>query len=68
MTKDPLQTALDAVARHHLHVETLETRGRDSLDFHDCSVAGIKAALEAAWRQGFEAGLHAATPEQETDQ
>jgi hypothetical protein len=36
------------IAREHLHIETLETRGSDSLDFHDVSVWGVKAALQAA--------------------
>jgi len=33
-------------------VETLETRHMDGLDFHDCHVAAIKRALEAAFRLG----------------
>ncbi len=41
-----------AIAKHHLSIETLETRNSDRLDFHDCSVWGVRAALEAA----FEAG------------
>ena len=40
------------IAREHLYIETLETRNRDYLDFHDLSVWQIKKALEAA----FEAG------------
>ena len=43
---------LTAIAQDHLDIETLETRKSDSFDFHDVSVWGIKAALEAA----FEAG------------
>ncbi|MBM3273059.1 hypothetical protein FJY94_07445, partial [Candidatus Kaiserbacteria bacterium] len=35
---------------------TLQTRHRDSLDFHDVSVWGVKSALQAA----FDAGLRAA--------
>ncbi len=45
------------IAREHLHVETLETQGRDSLDFHDLGVGSIKAALEAAYQAGQEAAL-----------
>lgn len=41
-----------AIARQHLNVETLETRKRDCLDFHDCSVWGIKSALQAAYDAG----------------
>jgi hypothetical protein len=42
------------IALKHLHVATLETRRSDRLDFHDCSVWGIKAALEAAFAAGAE--------------
>jgi len=40
------------IARDLLGLETLDTRRRDCLDFHDLAVWQIKAALEAA----FEAG------------
>jgi hypothetical protein len=33
-------------------LETLETRHSDGLDFHDCHVASIKRALEAAFALG----------------
>lgn len=46
------------IAREALGIETLETRGRDALDFHDLSVAGLKNALERA----YEAGRRAAPP------
>jgi hypothetical protein len=45
-------TTLAEIAARLLHLETLETRNSDSLDFHDMAVWSIKAALEAA----FEAG------------
>lgn len=41
-----------AIAQQHLNVETLATRNSDSLDFHDVSVWGIQAALEAAFAAG----------------
>lgn len=44
--------ALEKIARQHLHVETLETRSSDRLDFYDCAVWNIKAALEAAYLAG----------------
>lgn len=44
-----------AIAQKHFHVETLETRSRDALDFHEVSVWGMQAALQAA----FDAGCHA---------
>src|SRR4051812_21013294 len=44
------QKARDAVvlelAKKHFFVETLEVRGRDRLDFHDCGIVGIRRALE----------------------
>lgn len=51
-----IDALLTAIAKEHLHLETLETRNSDSLDFHEVSVWGVKAALEAA----FEAGKSAA--------
>jgi len=43
---------LFAIAKRHFFIETLETRNRDRLDFHDVPVWAIRAALEDA----FEAG------------
>ena len=43
---------LTQIAREHLGIETLESRGRDALDFHEVGVAGLSAALEAAYRAG----------------
>ena len=46
-------------ARKHLDLETLETRNRDSLDFHDLSVASIRRAIEMAFEAGYAAGVAA---------
>lgn len=43
---------LEIAKRHFPSVETLETRNRDALDFHDVSVQSIKAALKAAYEAG----------------
>lgn len=51
--KDALFTE---IANKHLLVGTLEVRNRDSLDFHDVSVVGIKRALEAAFEAGKQQG------------
>ena len=40
------------IAKRQFFLETLETRDRDRLDFHDVAVWSIRAALEEA----FEAG------------
>ena len=51
-----INNELARIANTHLGSETLETRKSDSLDFHDCSVWGIRAALEAAYNAGLAAG------------
>lgn len=43
---------IEAIARRECDVETLETRGNDSLDFHDISVWELRKALEAAYEAG----------------
>ena len=48
------------IAREHLGIETLESRGRDALDFHEVGVAGLSAAFEAAYRAGQAPLLKAA--------
>ncbi len=47
------------IAAKHLHVETLDERKSDSLDFHSVSVRSIKAALEAAYAAGRASASHA---------
>ncbi len=49
ITKNELFTQ---IAREHLQIETLEQRNRDSLDFHDVGVVGVRDALAAAYRAG----------------
>jgi hypothetical protein len=49
---DQRDTTLAEIAARHLHLETLEARNSDSLDFHDMAVWSIKAALEAAYEAG----------------
>jgi hypothetical protein len=44
--------AVEQIARQHLHVETLERRHRDALDFHEVPVWAIEAALIAAYDAG----------------
>lgn len=59
MTSRTNQTApadlLAGIAQKHLFIETLEERKSDSLDFHEVSVWGIQAALEAAYAAGIAA-------------
>lgn len=49
----------DKLAKSELFIDTLDERGRDGLDFHDCGVVGIRKALEAAYRAGLADGLKA---------
>ncbi len=44
--------AVALIAIKHLHLDTLRTRSSDGLDFKDCAVWSIKAALEAAYEAG----------------
>ena len=53
---DSLDSLLTKIAQKHLHIETLETRKSDGLDFHDCAVWAIQAALEEAFKAGVEYG------------
>ncbi|NOX41488.1 MAG: hypothetical protein GXP05_13570 [Alphaproteobacteria bacterium] len=59
MTHNTIQTDINdqlaAIAQKHLFIETLKTRNSDSLDFHEVSVWGIQAALEAAYAAGLAA-------------
>ncbi len=48
----PSEALLLEIAAKHFHLETLETRNSDSLDFHDVSVWSIRAALKAAFAAG----------------
>lgn len=54
-TKQSIDQLLTEIAKKHLSLETLETRNRDSLDFHDVAVWSLKEALQEA----YEAGLNA---------
>lgn len=44
------------VAQELLDIRTLETQNSDSLDFHELSVWGLRAALEVAFRAGMAHG------------
>jgi len=48
----PKEKIINQIAAQHLNIQTLETRKRDCLDFHDVSVWGVKDALEAAYEAG----------------
>ena len=49
--------SVNTIARRTLLIDSLETQNSDRLDFHECHVSRIRAALLEAWQQGFrEAG------------
>ena len=58
------QKNIEKIARKELLIETLDVQGLDDLDFHECSVIGIKAALTAAYEAGRKAGKASATKKQ----
>lgn len=52
---------LTQIAKDYLLLDTLETRNRDCLDFHELSVGAIRAALQAAYEAGKAAALAGAS-------
>lgn len=46
------ETAVTEIARRLLHLDTIETRNADSLDFHELAVWSIRDALMAAYTAG----------------
>ena len=53
---------IETIANQMLGIDTLETRNRDGLDFHDLAVWQIKAALEAAFAAGRNSHTDLAAP------
>lgn len=45
---------LTAIAKKYLSLATLETRNAGHLDFREQAVWSIKAALESAYRAGYD--------------
>jgi hypothetical protein len=59
LAKAPSEALLLEIAAKHFHsIETLETRNRDRLDFHDVAVWSIRVALEEAFEAGHRAALN----------
>lgn len=52
MENKNLNALFDQIAEQHLSIETLRERKSDSLDFHEVSVWGLRAALQAAYEAG----------------
>jgi hypothetical protein len=49
---------LAVIAKHKLGIDTLETRGSDSYDFHDVAVWAVRDALLAAYRAGVDSATN----------
>ena len=54
--KDLTLKQAEAIAGIYFGVETLQSRNRDALDFHDVSVRGIYSALNNAYKLGQSVG------------
>ena len=55
-TTNTLDREFERIARETLFVDTLKTRGRDHLDFPECSVTGLRDALKQAYELGVRNG------------
>lgn len=49
---EELLAAFAEIAKRRLHIDTLEERGSDGLDFHDVGVVGLRKALTDAYNLG----------------
>lgn len=56
MPEPTLPEQLEAIARRFLGITTLKTRNNDRDDFHSVAVWSLRAALEAAYELGKQAG------------
>jgi len=54
LSPDEIELLFESIALDHLFIETLQTRHRDSLDFHDVAIWCLRDALEAAFNAGIE--------------
>jgi hypothetical protein len=54
MSKASVFRTIQTIAQRHLGVETLEPRNIDAADYKECSVWGLRAALEAAYKAGVD--------------
>lgn len=56
MSKAPnMSDEIERIAKEYFHVETMETRRSDRLDFYDVAIWSIKSALTAAYMSGASA-------------
>lgn len=60
-----MHAVIEGIARDVLAIDTLETRNRDDLDFHDISVWKLRSALCRAYQAGRNSAI-LPTPKGET--
>lgn len=51
---ESLESQIELIAKKHLGIDTLKSRGSDSKDFHDVNVIRLKNALLMAYKLGFD--------------
>ncbi len=57
------------IAAKHLRIDSFEPQGSDRLDFRQVHVAGVGAALRAAYRAGIAAGVrHVSLDDRESEE
>lgn len=56
MNQEKLEAMFEAIAKEILFIDTLETRGRDSLDFPEVAVWQLKKAFKMIYEKGLEEG------------
>ena len=62
----PISKLYAQIAAEELHIETLEARGRDALDFRDVYVEAVHTALDRAFQAGVREGMQQAHRTQAT--
>lgn len=55
LMRPQMEATVALIAREQLGFPTLDVRGRDHLDFRDCGVASVHAALVEAYEEGWHA-------------
>lgn len=48
-----MKQTISNIAKTHLHIDILEPRKSDRLDFHDCAIWEIEKALEQSYIAGY---------------
>lgn len=49
-----MNKTVEAIAKKHFQIETMEVRNMDSLDFYEVSITSIREALTEAYQAGVD--------------